>query len=171
MWHSLSHCQVYFHLASSLLQSSFQHFSLTHLSLVQLSSVWFSAGSQWDLLYVQQPARVQSHLKKCQIVCVFLFYQADRPTDPQDCCPPGLPAYWAEIQYVWQVYLLPAASVRKWWLDTTAPPSGCLHSLTASWLVSSSPCICRHTTVRWPESQNITKIRLRWQILSLCELQ
>lgn len=68
---SLSYRQLYFHLASSLLQSSFQHLSLTHLSLVQLSSVWFSAGSQWDLFYVQQPAKVQSHLIKCQIVCVF----------------------------------------------------------------------------------------------------
>lgn len=51
------------------------------------------------------------------------------------------------------------ASVRKWWQDTTAPPSGCLRSLTASWLVSSSPCICHRTTVRWPESQNI---RQKW---------
>lgn len=48
--------------------TSFTH---THLSLVQLSSVWFSAGSQWDLFYVQQPTRGRSHLKKCQIVCVF----------------------------------------------------------------------------------------------------
>lgn len=40
------------------------------------------------------------------------------------------------------------ASVRRWWLDTTALPSGCLRSLTSSWLVSSSPCICHRTTVR-----------------------
>lgn len=58
---------LHFQLAAFPLQlrSSFRQLSLTHFSLVQLSSVWFSAGSQWDFLYVQQPERVQSHSQKC----------------------------------------------------------------------------------------------------------
>lgn len=58
---------------------------------------------------------------------------------------------------------LEAAAVRKWWLDTSAPPSGCRRSQTASWLVSSSPCTCRHTVGRWPKKQHRSQTRW-WQI-------
>lgn len=34
----------------------------------------------------------------CVSVCVYVCIP-DRPIDPQDCCPPGLPAYQAEIQH------------------------------------------------------------------------
>lgn len=94
----------------------------------------------------------------CECVCVYVCTCVcipDRPTDPQDCCPPGLPAYQAEnaVQYCLTDSVPQAASVKRWWLDTTAPQSGCLRSLTVSWLVSSSPCMCHHTTARWPKEK------------------
>lgn len=101
-------------------RSSSRQRSITYFSLVQLSSVWFSAGSEWDFFYVQRPERVQSHLKvqDCVSVCVYVCTCVcipDRPTDPQDCCPPGLPAYQAEnaVQYCLTDSVPQAASVKR----------------------------------------------------------
>lgn len=133
----------------------------THFSLIQLSFVWFNAGSRSDF-FLCTTAR-QGPICKSQIVwvcvqyvCVlqisptrhrnaahmiFLFTRQRHSTSDMYSFAP-----------CWRV-----ASVRKWLLDTTASPSGYRHSLTASWLISSSPCICRHITVRWPENENIHK--------------
>lgn len=112
--------------------------TVTMFRLVQLS-LWAADGTCF--MYNDHRG---SHLNKCWIVCVCVCPS----TDPQECCPPGLP----ETQH--SLAGLPPccrqAWIRRWWLDTIAPPSGCRRSPTSSWLVSSNPCICRHTTARWP---------------------
>lgn len=108
----------------SFFLSSFPHFTRSLLAVVLFDCFFSSQGSHPNnfhshtlefgsaqlrlvqcrqpvgLLYVQQPGRVQSHLKKCQIVWASVFRCVpDGPADPQVCCPPGLPAHRAEIQF------------------------------------------------------------------------
>lgn len=93
------------------------------------ASVWFSsaqfgsvqAASGTSFMYNDQ--RGSNHTCKsarlCECVCMCVYECVcipDRPTDPEDCCPPGLPAFQADIQYSMCdrcVRMLKAASVRR----------------------------------------------------------
>lgn len=133
--------------------------SAASLTMFTCTSVWFS--SVW-LVQCRQP--VEFHLcttttedhtwKSARLrVCVYIHWSAGL-----------LPTWFACSQAETQhslTGLFPCcrpACIMRWWPDTIAPPSGCLRSQTSSWLASSSPCICHHTAVKWPESQSTGKI-------------
>jgi len=133
------------------LRSSFQQLSLTHFSWCSwapFGSVQAASGTSF--MYNNQRG---GGVCVCVCVCV--------RTDPQGRCPPGLKTQYSMSDR--SVSVMRAASVRKGWLDTTAPPPGSRRSSTASSFVSSSSCKCHHTSARWPERQNDDKKQQQWE--------
>lgn len=65
----------------------------THTSVCFSSALFGSVQVASGTSFMYNNQRGGDRTWKSARLCVFfLFYQADRPTDPQDCCPPGLPA-------------------------------------------------------------------------------
>lgn len=91
--------------------------------------VWFSAGSQWGLCLCTTTQEADTLAKVLDCVCMSECVS----TDPQECCPPGLPGDRQKPRTVWQVCL--NAAGRPVLRDDGRTPSHHHQVVCAHWLL------------------------------------